>query len=42
LVVGKEVDQIVMKAVLFNIFEAGMEALCDGFEFCIKDFGGGP
>jgi hypothetical protein len=31
-----------MKAVPFNIFDMGMEVLCDGFEFHIKDFRGGP
>jgi hypothetical protein len=42
LVVGKEVDRMVMKGVPFNVFEVGAEALCDGFEFHIKYFRGGP
>jgi hypothetical protein len=33
---------MVMKVVPFNVFEADAEALCDSFEFCIEDFGGGP
>jgi hypothetical protein len=31
---------MVMKVVLFNVFEVGAEVLCDGFEFCIEDFRG--
>jgi hypothetical protein len=42
LVISKEVDRMVMKAVPFNVFEAGVEALCDGFEFYIQEFRGGP
>jgi hypothetical protein len=30
------------RPLLFNVFEAGAEALCDGFEFRVEDFGGGP
>jgi hypothetical protein len=33
---------MVMKVVLFNVFEVGAEAHCNGFEFCIEDVGGGP